>query len=202
VPTSRPHTIVAVALTALTFAAPAAAAHHNPDPIAHIAVATRTCANANTPATNATKQAMRKAVVCLINKQRTAHHLPALKEQSQLDRSAQGWTNTMVARNVFTHGTSFSSRITAAGYDWQTAGENIASGFATPQDVVTAWMGDPGHCQNILNPEYASVGTGVSPKAIRSVASGSGTWTQDFGLAMTQSAPSHNWAPADHCPYY
>ncbi len=202
-PRTRPYRIAALALATLTIAPAAAGAHSRkqPDPIAHMATSSSACANANTPATQATKRVMRKAVVCLINQQRTSRHLPALHEQSQLERSAQSWTNTMVLQNIFTHGTAFWKRISAVGYDWQVAGENIATGFATPQQVVTAWMASPGHCRNILDPQYASVGTGVSSLPVLSAASGPATWTQDFGLTMTQTDPSHNWGPADHCPY-
>jgi uncharacterized protein YkwD len=198
----RPHRIATLAIAALTLATPAASAHHRrPDPVAHIALSSNVCANANTPATQAGKQAMRKAVVCLINRQRSSRHLPALSEQTQLQRSAQGWTNTMVTHNSFTHGTAFWTRIQATGFDWQFAGENIASGFATPRDVVTAWMGSQGHCRNILDPQYASVGTGISSRPVAGVASGPATWTQDFGTTLTQHAPSGNWAPANGCPY-
>jgi len=215
-PRTHSHRISRIAALALplfataTIAVPAAQAHPRmPDPIAHMALTTDPvahmalspqCANANTPAVSATKDAMRNAVVCLINEQRSERKLPILHEQPQLERSAQSWTNTMVRQNSFTHGTDFSNRISAAGYDWQTAGENIASGFATPQAVVDAWMASPGHCRNILDPQYASVGTGVSSSPVKSAASHPATWTQDFGLTMSQSAPSHNWAPADSCP--
>jgi uncharacterized protein YkwD len=202
VPISRPHRIATLALATLTIAVPTASAHQKrPDPIARIALSSSACANANTPAAKASKQAIREAVVCLINKQRTAHHLPALNEQSQLQRSAQEWTNTMVHRNDFTHGAEFWTRIQAAGFNWQFAGENIASGFATPREVVTAWMGSQGHCRNILDPQYASVGTGVASRPVASAASGSATWTQDFGTTLAQHAPSANWAPANGCPY-
>jgi uncharacterized protein YkwD len=167
----------------------------------YYAHAAQTCVNASTPAVAASPKAMRNAVVCLINTQRVARHLPALHQQSRLNRSAQGWTNQMVASGRFSHGSDFSSRITAAGFDWSNAGENIASGFATPLEVVNAWMASTGHCQNILSPSYADVGTGVSNRAVRGSASGPATWTQDFGLPMGQHAPSDNSGPANGCPY-
>jgi uncharacterized protein YkwD len=167
----------------------------------HHAHAAQSCANAGTPAVGASPQAMRKAVVCLINAQRVARHLPALHEQSRLDRSAQGWTNQMVTGGQFSHGSDFSARITAVGFDWSNVGENIASGFATPLQVVNAWMASTGHCQNILSPIYSDVGTGVNGRAVRGAASGPATWTQDFGLPMSQHAPSHNSGPAHGCPY-
>ena len=68
----------------------------------------------------------------------------------------------MVASDVFSHGTNFAARISAVGYVWRAAGENIATGFQTPRGVVNAWMASTGHCQNILNPTYGNVGTGIS----------------------------------------
>jgi uncharacterized protein YkwD len=140
-------------------------------------------------------------VVCLINQQRAIHHLPSLHASPLLNRSAQGWTNVMVTTDQFTHGTNFASRITAVGYMWRAAGENIATGYATPRSVVRAWMASTGHCENILSPTYRNVGTGVSSRVVGGFATGAGTWTQDFALGISQSPPSHNSAPANGCPY-
>ena len=107
----------------------------------------------------------------------------------------------MVSTDRFTHGANFAARISAVGYSWRAAGENIATGFATPRTVVQAWMASPEHCANILDPTYENVGTGVSPRAVRGWAPGGGTWTQDFGLGMDQSARSANFGPARGCPY-
>jgi uncharacterized protein YkwD len=159
------------------------------------------CPNANAVVGRASLQALRSAVVCLINQQRTSRHLPLLRASRLLDRSAQRWTNAMVASGDFSHGTNFASRITAVGYVWRAAGENIATGFQTPRSVVDAWMASTGHCQNILNPTYGNVGTGISTHAVRGWATGAGTWTQDFALSMFKSPPSGNWGPADGCPY-
>ena len=50
---------------------------------------------------------------------------------------------------------NLAARITAAGFNSSAAGENIATGFATPHDVVKAWMASTGHCRNILAPTFA-----------------------------------------------
>ncbi len=142
---------------------------------------------------------MRGAVLCLINEQRAAHHLPALRASRLLNRSAQGWTDAMVASGDFSHGADFAARITAVGFSWSAAGENIATGFVTPRQVVRAWMDSTGHCRNILNPSYADVGTGVSARPLRGFPPA--TWTQDFALPMGRSAPSGDWGPANGCPY-
>jgi uncharacterized protein YkwD len=161
----------------------------------------RGCAHANTPVAAASRAALQRAVVCLVNQQRRAHGLPGMRENARLNRSAQGWTTVMIAHRYFSHGADFASRISAAGFKWSTAGENIATGFRTPAAVVGGWMASAGHCQNILNPNFRSVGTGVSDLAIAGYASGGGTWTQDFGLLMGQHPASGNWGPANGCPY-
>jgi uncharacterized protein YkwD len=145
--------------------------------------------------------AMRAAVVCLIDQQRTAHGLPPLHADARLDNSAQSWSNRMVATHNFTHGTNFAGRISAAGFRWSAAGENIATGYQTPRQVVNGWMASTDHCRNILSPSYRSVGTGVNRHAIGGYGTGPGTWTQDFALPMGKSAPSGNWGPAGQCPY-
>ena len=132
-------------------------------------------------------------MVCLINDQRRAHGLPALTENARLNRSAQGWTNVMVIKRYFSHGTDFAIRITDVGFRWSSVGENIATGYRTAAAVVTAWMASPGHCENILSPMYRYVGTGVSNRPIAGFSNEAGTWTQDFGLLMGQPAPT-NWA--------
>ena len=159
------------------------------------------CPGANASVGNTAPSVLRSAVVCLINQQRALHHLPALRSSGQLNHSAQDWTNVMVSSDQFTHGANFAGRISASGYVWRAAGENIATGYSTPRTVVHAWMASAGHCQNILNPSYRNVGTGISPHPVKGYASGLGTWTQDFALGMHQSAPSGNVAPMRGCPY-
>ena len=159
------------------------------------------CAYSDVPAAAAAGSQMRAAVVCLINQQRTMRGLPSLGVSAKLNRSAQGWNQWMVSTGNFTHGSDFASRISAVGYDWQTAGENIATGFATPRSVVNAWMASADHCRNILDPSFRDVGTGVTPAAVGTWASRPSTWTQDFGLLMSQSPPSGKTGPQTGCPY-
>ncbi len=157
------------------------------------------CPEADTSATSASAEMMRRAVVCLINQQRAQRHLPPLHESPRLDSSAQRWSEAMVRSGQFSHGVDFSARISAAGYMWSYVGENIAAGFATPRQVVTSWMASTGHCQNILSPSYTDVGTGVDPHRLGRYPPA--TWTQDFGLWIDHRAPSHNLDPARGCPY-
>lgn len=161
----------------------------------------RGCAGAHARIGSLRRAVAQRAVVCLINRQRRAHGLPPLAENARLNRSAQGWSNTMVATHYFGHGADFAARISAVGFRWSRAGENIATGYATPAAVVSGWMASTGHCQNILNPAYRSVGTGVRNRAVPGYGSGPGTWTQDFALGLGQRPASGNWRPAAGCPY-
>lgn len=71
-------------------------------------------------------------------------------------------------------------RMERAGYSYFTAGENIAAGQMTPSDVMQGWMDSPGHCSNIMNPDFAEIGVGTFE-------SQTGTyrflWTQTFGAS-------------------
>jgi uncharacterized protein YkwD len=192
--TSAVAAIAAVAVFLILSATAAAAAHSS-----HRHHASHTCTGANTAISASTRPALRAAVVCLINRERTSRGLPALAASSKLDRSAQGWTNELVSHHEFTHGADFAVRISAAGFHWSQAGENIATGYPTPATVVAGWMGSTGHCENILDPAFRDVGTGVNAGA--TVVS-PGTWTQDFGLPAGQRPASSDGAPAAGCPYH
>jgi uncharacterized protein YkwD len=186
--------VIAAVAGSLTLSATAAAAA----PAIHRQHPSSACAGAGTAIAASTRPALRAAVVCLINRQRTSRGLPQLIADSKLDRSAQDWTNELVSHHEFTHGADFAARITAVGFRWSQAGENIATGFITPASVVAGWMRSTGHCANILDPAFREVGTGVSAGA--TIVS-RGTWTQDFGLLMDQRPASSNRTPAAGCPY-
>jgi uncharacterized protein YkwD len=186
--------ICGVSLLVLTVVPAAAAARRRPR-------ATGSCPYATTPADQAPAGALKAAVVCLINHDRAAHGLPALHASNRLNRSAQGWTNAMVDGNFFSHGGDFAGRISAVGFNWASAGENIATGYATPRQVVAGWMASTGHCQNILNPDFRDVGTGVRWRGLRGYGTGPGTWTEDFALPMGQRPMSGNTGPMHGCPY-
>lgn len=87
---------------------------------------------------------------------------PALAWNDRLTQAAAVHSNDMQANNFFSHtgsnGSSFDQRITAAGYAWSGAGENIAAGQATINTVVDGWIDSDGHCANLMNPSFQHVG--------------------------------------------
>ncbi len=46
-------------------------------------------------------------------------------------------------------------------YNYWAAGENIAYGYTTPEEVMNGWMNSDGHRSNILNPDYNCLIVGV-----------------------------------------
>ncbi|HEY6748264.1 MAG TPA: CAP domain-containing protein [Mycobacteriales bacterium] len=121
-------------------------------------------------------------VVTLTNAERAKAGCGALTVNATLTSAAQAHSADMAAHNYFDHnsqdGRSPFDRITAAGYRFSTAAENIAAGQRTPQAVMTSWMNSPGHKANILNCALHEIGVGY---ATSSSSTYGVYWTQDFG---------------------
>lgn len=107
-------------------------------------------------------------VVDLVNQQRWSFNnlqLPPLKGVDLLANSAGGHSAAMADRDFFAHcdpDTLMSpfDRMTAAGYFWIAAAENIAAGYSTPTAVMDGWMASPGHRANILSTSFREIGVG------------------------------------------
>jgi hypothetical protein len=101
-------------------------------------------------------------IIALTNQQRAANGLGALATNSELNSAANAKAQDMFAKNYWSHyspdGTGPWYWITAAGYDYSSAGENLAKDFSTSQGVVDGWMASPAHRDNILNASYADIG--------------------------------------------
>ena len=158
------------------------------------------CGGATTAATRQSLATARTAVQCLINEERTAHGLPPLRDSSRLDNSAQRWVDNLVATEQFGHG-NLAARVHSVGFRFAIAGEDLGTGQATPRQIVSTWMASPGHCQNILSPEFSEFGAGINLHPVTGWASGPSTWAEDFGRPLGHRAPSRNWGPANGCPY-
>ena len=129
-------------------------------------------------ATTAVKE--QRAVVCLINEQRIERGLPKLVANRKLDLSAQRWTNGMVSNGNFSHGagTAFTARIAAAGFNWENAAENIATGYSTPAGRRHGMDAEPGPLREHPESALPEVGTGIDNSVIRGSSTINGTWTR------------------------
>jgi uncharacterized protein YkwD len=156
------------------------------------AKAARDCANTRVMPAPGNLGAVRAAVLCLHNRDRAAHGLPALKENAKLRRAAAGHSDDMVAQRYFAHdslsGDDMVDRILSAGYGrggaWS-LGENIAWGtgsLATAAEIQRAWMESPGHRANILRRQFREIGIGIALGAPIAHGLTGATYTADFGL--------------------
>jgi uncharacterized protein YkwD len=134
-------------------------------------------------------------VLELVNEERlAAGNLPPLKGVGLLDGSAETHSSNMATRDFFAHCdpdtlTQPWDRMTAAGYSWNAAAENIAGGQATPQEVMTAWMGSDGHRANILSTWFRELGVGYVAQS-----GDLGTVRRDLAAPVCQ-ADSFNHGP-------
>jgi uncharacterized protein YkwD len=102
----------------------------------------------------------------LANEARAKKGQPALLRDPHLDAVAQAHALDMARQKYFEHknllGMEVFERLTAAGAPgWWTAGENIAAGQRTPEEVHTSWMNSSGHKVNIRSEKYQRMGVGV-----------------------------------------
>ena len=108
---------------------------------------------------------------------------PALSWNLPLTQAADVHSRDMVANNFFSHtganGSSAGQRISAAGYNWSTYGENIAAGQSSINQVVDGWMVSDGHCANIMNAVFVDIGV-VCVAGNASTTYGT-YWTMDLG---------------------
>ena len=112
-------------------------------------------------------------------------HRPLGSWQSTLAISDDlGLTTSKDILEAVGHGEGPNDVLVSLGYaGWSAVGENIAAGYATPEDVVAGWMASPGHRANILSPNFSEIGIGVS--------AGGGQfgtyWTQEFGARPVEN---------------
>ncbi|MGW7241512.1 CAP domain-containing protein [Streptomyces sp. NPDC054804] len=133
----------------------------------------------STPKATATASGVVARIVQLVNAERGKVGCSALTLNTTLSKVAQAHSEDMARHQNMSHtgsdGSSPGDRITSAGYTWSAYGENVAYGYATPEQVMAAWMGSPGHKANILNCTFKEIGVGLAQP--------DSYWTQDFGTA-------------------
>jgi uncharacterized YkwD family protein len=117
-----------------------------------------------------------KQVVDLTNKERAKYGLPALKVDPKLSKMARDKAQDMHDKNYFSHnsptyGSPF-QMMDQYGIQYNAAGENIAMGQPSPQEVVNGWMNSKGHRENILNKNFNYIGVGYVKEG--------NYWVQEF----------------------
>ncbi|MEL6536910.1 MAG: CAP domain-containing protein [Bacteroidota bacterium] len=106
-----------------------------------------------------------RAKGCRCGRERMAP-APALSWDTKLERAAQGHSNWMDENGQFSHTgkrrSNTGQRIEQVGYKWNYVGENIAAGQTSVEAVMESWLKSPGHCRNIMNPNFTQMGVATS----------------------------------------
>lgn len=136
-------------------------------------------------ASNTNAAAFGAEVVRLVNIEREKVSLAALTSQAQLTKAAQGHALDMGCKFFMSHtgsdGSSMLDRIVRAGYLYSWWGENVAAGYATPEDVMVAWMNSTSHRDNILSPNFTQIGVGYVNNAADTTTFWVHYWSMSLG---------------------
>jgi uncharacterized YkwD family protein len=118
-------------------------------------------------------------VLELVNQERAKVGLNPLTLNAKLSSVATQKSQDMADLGYFDHtsptyGSPF-DMMKQFGVSYQSAGENIAKGQTSPEQVMNGWMNSDGHRANILNSSFTQLGVGVVKNA-----NGQLIWTQMF----------------------
>ncbi len=101
-----------------------------------------------------------------------------LKWNPKLESAARKHVKDMAGNNFLSHSGSDKStaetRLSQAGYNWSAYGENIAMGAESVGEVMAMWKKSPGHCRNMMNPDFKEMGSAFKDNY----------WVQDFGKSI------------------
>jgi uncharacterized protein YkwD len=178
---------------------PAVKRHHSsPTHRRSTAGAAGGCADTDLAPSTFNVERIRAAVLCLVNRERSAHGESALQPNPHLEQAAQSHTESMAFGGYFEHvgphGDTPVARMRASGYIYSSrigyeVAENLAWGTlaaGTPRVIVAMWMASAGHRANILDSHFRDTAVGVSPHLPGSLGGGQagGIYTQDFGVII------------------
>ena len=117
------------------------------------------------------------AVASLVNAARQDAGLSELELDADLCAAAQARAQEIA--QSFSHtrpdGSSCFTILEEFGISYRAAGENIAMGQHTPEEVMDGWMNSSGHRANILNGTFTSIGVGYYVDG-----AGAAHWVQIF----------------------
>ena len=144
---------------------------------------------AKTGYTQSELDAMADEVITLVNKERKAAGLSSLTKSSLLTEAAQIRAEELATKYSHTrpNGVDWIDILDELGITFsEAAGENIAMGQTTAEEVMEDWMASSGHKANILHSDYGVIGVGVYYD------NGTLYWVQDFAGAVEKTG-EHTW---------
>lgn len=109
-------------------------------------------------------------------------HSYDLAKSNTFSHTGSGTATDVVAQALHPGvGSVLDERVEYAGYvNWRAIGENLAAGTVmdVAQEAVDGWLSSPGHCVNLMSPDFTEVGMAHYEDAYSYYTH---YWTQDFG---------------------
>jgi uncharacterized protein YkwD len=106
-----------------------------------------------------------RTLLTAINSARAAAGVPPLRATGSLTSAATWQSQVLAQAGYIDHtspdGSTLIDRLTRARWHGSTAGEDLAVA-ASASDAVEMWMQSPGHRQNLLSPQFRTVGLGLA----------------------------------------
>jgi len=104
-------------------------------------------------------------IITLTNNLRIEHDLPVLEENLLLNQAAYNKVEDMIINQYFAHMSPDNKNmlywLKTVGYSYIIAGENLAMGFSSAQNVVTAWTKSKTHYANMVEPNFKQIGVAM-----------------------------------------
>ena len=105
-------------------------------------------------------------IISEVNPDREIAGLSLLQPNEKLTEAAQLKAEDMITRDYFSHvgpeGEPPWVWLERIGYNYATAGENLAIDFYDPSALEKAWLASPAHRKNIMNEYFTDIGIGVA----------------------------------------
>ncbi|MEO8911715.1 MAG: CAP domain-containing protein [Candidatus Saccharimonas sp.] len=99
------------------------------------------------------------------NKARAEQGQSPLVMNDALSRAAQMKANNMFTEQYWAHNSPKGETpwhwFEAVGYNYSSAGENLAKNFSSDDGTIAAWLASPTHRANVLNADYKDVGFAI-----------------------------------------
>jgi len=133
---------------------------------------------------HASAATLKRAMTCVLTRERRRHGLRRLRSDRHLTRAAMVHAVSMERGGVFSHGDVVLGRVRAAGFAGHVAGEALAWGCAdgaSAAAVMRSWLHSPRHRAIVLGAGWRSVGVGVVAGTPGRACADGGTWVLEVG---------------------
>ncbi|MGW7553880.1 CAP domain-containing protein [Streptomyces rimosus] len=110
-------------------------------------------------------EATRQAVIRLVNRERARAGCRPVRSHRTVTEAAQRHSGHMARDDSLSHrergGSGPGNRLSAVGYDWRRAGEDIARGQRGAAEVVRDWVRSPEHRVVLTDCAFRHAGVGI-----------------------------------------